>query len=1043
MVSNASRWMTAVLLFGLVQIVAAQCNSRLELSSWDRRQFIQAFYGTRPASYVEFLSERGCEQAVLNSLMQMNASVRFSDLTIGYVLALLPRDQLASALDIPGLAYATPALFSLPPEDAESNLQPAEVGKVSIPVPRVATELSPGGPYFAAPEIGLDELRKDHPTADGRGTAVALVDSGVDLLHPSLRVALNSNGAIVAKVRDIIALSTSTEDRDWVPLGQPIRASNGVIEALGRKYAVPKDGIYRFGIFRQRVVLGPPENTHAQTLALCVGVLVDEETHDVWVDTNGDGSFRDERLLRDFAVSQDIGWFGEKDTYADNRIPFGVKIDLLHNAIYVAISTTSHGGSVVGSLAANRLTGGLYDGAAPSTQIIDVRWSLLTQLAGILQAARRTDVSVINRSAGIARGAYEGAKSDAEYFEQQVLRRMVDVYGKPMVCVCSVDGLISVDDYVSGEMLRRDRQTSGPYVDAIHVYYGARRNFPLVNSVLAPSAQLSTESRYIPEGLIFPDGRRHTFVDRQLDPPAPAGYWIGDNESPTIPVVSGVFADLIGEAKREHVRWDIGRLDQAVFSGTRLIEGIPMYQQGYGLVNAYGAWEQLTKMAKADDPENSALTSFAFSQIEDGRKEDIEGYYKEVTRAAGTLEESIWVTRHGGYAGSREYRFALRGDAESFTLLTTKADLVRDKPAKIRFQAKTDSGFHVTMLELIDAATGTVMQQVPLSVKVPDAPEMVAPGVERYTATMPPRRDDTRIIYLGKDTQAARWHVQIPYERNDNDAYGPGFGACGVKKPDGLPMDAEHYVGPLVTCEGLAANDRAGFQYVLWENRAFHAEYETPYDPPAPTVPITAMVTVTKYAVKIQRSGDALAISNQHAAIDGRAELYDAKLGTDPLTGVGLHAMGELDKTLPANVAEWRLRVTPNGRPEGTSDVYVLNCAGKTGCYVTATQEISATGETLTIHAPQAGSWKIVVRSRNRVQQPQAYSIHEALLTPASTPIEPADSQHASGVSWTLPIPQKRSDAQYAAFHIAGTPGVAGEKNGLVIAMTPLETDAP
>jgi len=35
------------------------------------------------------------------------------------------------------------------------------------------------------------------------------------------------------------------------------------------------------------------------------------------------------------------------------------------------------------------------------------------------------------------------------------------------------------------------------------------------------------------------------------------------------------------------------------------------------------------------------------------------------------------------------------------------------------------------------------------------------------------------------------------------------------------------------------------------------------------------------------------------------------------------------------------------------------------------------------------------------------------------------------------------SDAQYAAFRIAGTPGFEREKNGLLIAMTPLDATAP
>jgi hypothetical protein len=77
------------------------------------------------------------------------------------------------------------------------------------------------------------------------------------------------------------------------------------------------------------------------------------------------------------------------------------------------------------------------------------------------------------------------------------------------------------------------------------------------------------------------------------------------------------------------------------------------------------------------------------------------------------------------------------------------------------------------------------------------------------------------------------------------------------------------------------------------------------------------------------------------------------------------------------------------------------------------------------------------------VQNPVTYAVREATLTSDATPIEAADSEHPHGASWTLPLPTKQSDAQYAAFRIVGTPGHEREKNGLLVAVTPLDTDAP
>ena len=113
-------------------------------------------------------------------------------------------------------------------------------------------------------------------------------------------------------------------------------------------------------------------------------------------------------------------------------------------------------------------------------------------------------------------------------------------------------------------------------------------------------------------------------------------------------------------------------------------------------------------------------------------------------------------------------------------------------------------------------------------------------------------------------------------------------------------------------------------------------------------------------------------------------------------------------------------------------------------CYVAATEQMTPTMKIINIHKPSAGTWKIIVRNRDQVAHFVNYTLREARLTPTATPIEAGDAQHASGTSWTIPsFPQKHSYAQYAPFRIAGTPGVAREKNGLVIAMTPLDVNAP
>jgi hypothetical protein len=1020
-----------------------QCDAHPTLSIFERVQFVEASLGSREESSAQYLSKRGCGEKMLDGLKSLGATIEFGDARSGYALVTVPRDKLLATLDLSGIEYAYTHYQDPDAKIPQSERKPEPVPAIEIPYPRVAKTLPPDGPYFAAGVIGLTHLWKEHPDADGRGVRVAVADEGLDLLHPELQEARDADGEILSKIADIETLTTPEDDASWVQMGDPIRTGGRdgrTLNATGRTWTAPNPGDYRFGIYKQELILGPAFNSPVtKKVEFSVGVLWDKKLGMVWVNTEGDGMFINDRALGDYGLTHEIGWFGKKTVEGDNRIPFAVKIDNARNAIYIRIGG-EHGNLVSGALAGNTWTGGLYDGAAPSAQVVDYDLSRDTMLAQIVRAFASPETDVINRSGGIGRSGYTGLREGIEDFAQHVLEREVAVYHKPMAAYTAAAGVIHVNDYAGPEMLRRNRQLGPPYKDTINSFVWDG----LLNVVLGPSANLETDSRYEPQDLVYPDGIRYMWQGGKKNPPAPSGYVIGANNSPTIPVVSGMLADLISEARREHVRYDAIRLDNAAFTGARLLKGISVSRQGYGLINANNSWNQLDKMAKADDPANPELTSFAVSVMDGGKMREVQEFQRDLAHAGEKIEGEVWITRHGGYAGGRKYSFSLRGDDEGFELLDHEATLVRDKAVRVRFRVTAAQGWNIALLELRDVAANVVMQDVPLSVRAPETPEKTAPGVDRYESTIPPLTSQNLYVRVGDDVQAARYVIKIPYTGPDNIStrFEPGLPYRTETTPPGEPVDAAHHVGPMETLESLMANDEPGNQEIYWENFG-RPEYATPYDGPAPDVPIHAELTVTKYAVGIRRDEDKLALKNEQAAIDGRTELYDAALKTQSLTGTGLHAMGEIERTLPDHLIEWRLRMIPSTALEGPADAYVFNCAGKNRCYVAAQQEISDAGKTLVIDHPQAGAWKIEVRSRNQVQHSMSYEIHEALLTAATTPIDASDSQHVSGASWTVPLLKKQSDAQYAAFRIAGTPGVEREKNGLLIAMTPLDGNAP
>jgi hypothetical protein len=333
------------------------------------------------------------------------------------------------------------------------------------------------------------------------------------------------------------------------------------------------------------------------------------------------------------------------------------------------------------------------------------------------------------------------------------------------------------------------------------------------------------------------------------------------------------------------------------------------------------------------------------------------------------------------------------------------------------------------------------MEDVPLSVRAPDIATPVGPGIERYEAEIPPLRSQLEYVQVGDEVQAARYEVKIPY--TSSLVSFPGGRSEVHTTPPGEPVDVAHHVGPMQTFESLMANGEPGTQQVFWENRG-RPEYATEYDGPAPDVPIHAQLTLTKYAVSIDKGdNDSLKIDNRLADIEGRIEVYDAAILNSQLVTRGLHASGESEINLPSDLDQWRMRVTPKSDLKDRADIYLLNCTGKNGCYVAAQKEATTPAQTFVIDKPAAGLWKVLIRSRKAASSPGAFSIIEARLSRSQSSSASVDGKHVSGDVWTVPLPKKQSDAQYAAFRIAGSPGNPRQKNGVLVAMTPLDGNTP
>jgi len=290
-------------------------------------------------------------------------------------------------------AAPPPAVEPVPSATAAAPQPAPEPAAQPVPRPAPAPERAhPVAPPLVAYRLGLmplassgaDAFRAVHPTSDGRGILVAILDSGVD---PAV-LGLQSTTTGAPKLLDLrnfsgegdVALepvSADTAGRIALPGGlvvsgaATVRAAavsphlfGGVLRELpfGDVPAADLDGNGdnrgRFGVV---VVRGPS------------GWLA-------FVDTNGDGTLADETAVADFLARRE--WFTFRSgTIARGRGPVAVAVNLGDDPTHpdrprlsFVMDTAGHGTHVAGIAAGHDLYGVPgFDGLAPGAQLLGLK----------------------------------------------------------------------------------------------------------------------------------------------------------------------------------------------------------------------------------------------------------------------------------------------------------------------------------------------------------------------------------------------------------------------------------------------------------------------------------------------------------------------------------------------------------------------------------------------------------------------------------------------------------------------------------------------
>jgi hypothetical protein len=722
------------------------------------------------------LAQAGRSVEAAKELVDLGGEVHFRNDDIDYIRGIVPTEKVDDYLHSPDVLDIQLGFFSIGPWDLDKSApeaRPAEPApsdgvpeRVTAAPPSLpllsAAEMPAENPYLPTRDIGAPQFVGRHPGFDGRGATIAVIEDG-DLNHPTLRTARALDGIVVPKIAGILN-PYDLEHDEMVEAGLPIVEYAGMEEddavvrmpteisiqdiafvEKGLVYVAPGPGTYRFGY-----TMRPGDTSKARR----VGVLWDPARRCVWVDTNENRDFRDEKPVQDFNQSGTIGFFpaisalpiaatkavpaielsGREGVVPDeDASAFAVTIDEAHHAVYIYTSSSDHGTMAASVAAGKAFLGGEANGVAPEAQIIYVHIAgnrIDRLIEGILLAAKDPRVDVITSSQGAAT-----IPEDGESLLSLAMNRMVIRFRKPILqgagnhqwpgmeqvmAHAAASQVLAVGGYNEGAT-RNAIYPGNHFVSSTEYVGWFSSNGPssigaLKPDFLAPNLEVAAMPCSLPR-------RRRPELYRVTSFQLPRCYWVGGGTSSAAPFAAGAIALLISAAKQSNLPYDAESLYWAIRMSARRLPGYGTYRQGSGLIQVDRAWDLLRQHYKLSG------AKLAFSAA---IRSPLGRYLKTPEEGVGLYENGGWaigergirivkVLRGEGLAGAMECRVELVGGDGTFTVPRTIM-LPTSTPVEIPVHVDIrEAGIHDAILRVVDLRTDLPLDQTALTIVVGDA----------------------------------------------------------------------------------------------------------------------------------------------------------------------------------------------------------------------------------------------------------------------------------------------------------------------------------
>jgi len=461
-------------------------------------------------------------------------------------------------------------------------------------------------------EVGASAWTKAHPTWDGRGVVIAVLDTGVDPSVPGLTALPTGDGPKVIETRDFsgqghVALQRARVATDEGVTVLRVDAGEGrpaiVVrghEGLAERPRTP--GMYWLGAFDERSLAGS-EVTDLDRDGRGDGrfaVLVFEPAGGepvAVIDLDGDGDLADESPRRSYGLDPRSFTFGRPADPLARRAPVAVTlfIDLDERRVELHFDDGGHGTHCAGIAAGFGIEGKHgFDGIAPGARVMSLKIG-----HNALSGGATTRGSMIEAVRFASRWARER--------ETPVVINLSYGVGS------ETEGAADIDKLLDDELAKNPRLAvatsagnEGPGLSSVGT--------PAAATLVWASAAMLTEGQARTLFAGNSKGRKvFAFSSRggELDKPdglAPGTAWstvppfmtssVMSGTSMASPQAAGVHALLASAALAERLPWTNGLAHRALTTGARPIAGFSSLEQGAGLMDVGAAWQAYTKEAR-------------------------------------------------------------------------------------------------------------------------------------------------------------------------------------------------------------------------------------------------------------------------------------------------------------------------------------------------------------------------------------------------------------------------------------------------------------